>query len=363
MTHFNIISTILVGLGHPSGICQKLEWAFRQFSRGRANGVHVRLVAEAFFKMVAAQKSKSAKVLKRASLEERGQLQKLWQLCALPKAFLPWTAQHTAQMEELLRSLKPRLVAHAMLGSDTALHVLAQWAPVEAVLRLMYFVGEEGERVQNAMGYTTLLASFYPTNRRDITLALLRHSHESTLQDRTHHGESPLLFACRAHDREMVALLISRLPNAALHTGNAYGETPLHMSCFVGSLLRSHTWEEVEETWSADQLVRAIPVEGLLAADQQGNTPLHYTCKYHGIGVDAMVERLPVESLGMTNKKGHTALHLAALNACARGVRALLPAMDRCDIERKDRDGFTAMDYATKSTKNMFRPPAKGAIL
>ena len=118
------------------------------------------------------------------------------------------------------------------------------------------------------------------------------------------------------------------------------GKTPLHFAANAG-------------------VVNALIRKGAKVNDEDKNliTPLHWAAKD---GVTEVVKALIAKNacVHAKDKSGRTPLHFAAMRDHMNVVRALL-AVEGIDVNAKDNDGFTYLDYVNKKRDNA--PIAAGA--
>jgi len=153
------------------------------------------------------------------------------------------------------------------------------------------------------------------------------------LNNRNHHGRTPLQFAAvRAH-LEVIAMLLTA--GAGVDVPCLFGQTPVHLAAFQG----------------ADDVVQVLidAKANVAAEDGSRETALHIAaCQGHGSVANRLIAagKASGRLVDVQNRDGRTALHLAVLNGNANVAEALVKG--GADVRLEDADKVRADDLAER---------------
>ena len=94
------------------------------------------------------------------------------------------------------------------------------------------------------------------------------------------------------------------------------------------------------------QLMKAVPIYQLDSQDRQGNTPLHYACKYDSVDIVKYLVDCGCNQ-NTVNNNGDSPLHMAC-----RSSLEVTKCLTKCDVNLKNADGYTPLHIASVSKKN-----------
>ena len=108
-----------------------------------------------------------------------------------------------------------------------------------------------------------------------------------------------------------------------------YGTSLFQYSCQIDSL----------------QLMNAVPIHQLDSQDSEGNTPLHYACKYDSVDIVKYLVDCGCNQ-NTVNKNGDSPLHMAC-----RSSLEVTKLLTNYDVNLKNADGYTTLHIACESKK------------
>lgn len=169
----------------------------------------------------------------------------------------------------------------------------------------------------------------------------------ASLEARTYNGRSPVLEAALHNQFQMMEYLIDC--GADVNARTTFGWTMLHHACGNGQpelvkLLLNHG-ANVEAVYSGYHWSRGT--EG--PTEQR---PLHYAVKKRNIPEAKKLEIVELlleqgnAKIGAPDSDGITAIHATVIRGWRAGLEVLLKRASKLDIDIRDKDVRTALDYA-----------------
>ena len=199
----------------------------------------------------------------------------------------------------------------------------------------------------------------------DMVRTLVNHNLKANVNAKTNSGDSPLMLAAKHGHGKIVHVLLSD-DECLLDAKNQINFTALHYSCENSHVNIMRTLVKYKADVNArtdsgdtpltlaarcghDNVVDALlsgsqcPMD---AKGQDGYTALHYSCIYGHVDVIKIFVKHKADVNSKTNS-GNTPLTLAIINGHANVLHALLLA-DKCLVDAKGQDGYTALHYSCR---------------
>ncbi|CAC5396492.1 unnamed protein product [Mytilus coruscus] len=180
-------------------------------------------------------------------------------------------------------------------------------------------------------------------------------SNNANINMQDNDNKTPLHFACESNNFDIVETLLKNKANINLRD-NA-GRTPLHVICerckYLTNLRPSAYLDMsvISINTECKSIVKSlIDIDTEVnARDNEGESPLHKTCKYEDYELVKTLLSLKQSDINLQNDSGETPLHLACRSGYENIVKLLL--VEKADSSIEDDEGKSPLQISSEILK------------
>ncbi|XP_071122381.1 ankyrin repeat domain-containing protein 50-like [Mytilus edulis] len=170
-------------------------------------------------------------------------------------------------------------------------------------------------------------------------------------------NKSPLHFACERIEPNIDIIEVLLKNKASFELFDIAGKTPLHVICERFQNFRQDTKHfnmfllEISSKYKS--IVKSLISYGadVNARDNEGETPLHKTCRYGNNELVKTILSSNKSDLNLRNKEGQTPLYLACKFSHEQVIKILLER--QADTTLEDKDGKSPLDVSLEMLKSL----------
>jgi ankyrin len=181
-------------------------------------------------------------------------------------------------------------------------------------------------------------------NNMTVVQMLLDHATHASVNRANNYKCTALHYACTNNNLAMARILLQHGAQASVNLQDTGGRTPLHYACLHNDQAMVELLLKYEATVTINN------------RDNEELTALHYILVYNENFVnkeslaiaDLLLEHEAGNSLKIADKQGQTMLHKACKKSPAIVVQYILEHLDTYFINRRDKNGKTALELANQ---------------